>query len=115
MEQPINENIGENVGTNAGIKNSFAEPKTKSLRLNKNTPITDLPIKAAQESHFREKISKCKLGKTTAVIGQPFYSGQFGNADKKCHIQTLWRVLLDTGTNGDLYFQKKNKINSLKK
>ena len=80
------------------------------MRLNENIPITDSPNKAAQESHFREKISKCKVGKTTAVIGQPFYSGQFGYADKKCHTQTLWRVLLDTGTNGDLYFQKKNKI-----
>ena len=68
-----------------------------------------MALKAAHESHFREKISKCKLGKTTAVIGQPFYSGQFGYADKKCHAQTSWRVILDTGTNGDLYFQN-NKI-----
>ncbi len=88
----------------------FTEPKTKRLQLNENTPMTDLPLKAAQESHFREKISKCKLGKTTAIIGQPFYSGHFGNADKKCHIQTLWRILLDTGTNRDLYFQKKIKF-----
>ena len=109
MEQPIRENIDENVGMNAGMKNLFAEPKTKSLQLNKNIPITDFPLKAAHESHFREKISKYKLGKTTAVIGQQFYSGQFGNADKKCHIQTLWRVLLDSGTNRYSNFQKKEK------
>ena len=77
-------------------------PKTKCLQLDQNAQLFILPIKAAHVCLINEQVHVCKKGRTTAIIDQPFYQGQYGLADKKCGVQTLWQIWLDSGSDGDI-------------
>ena len=51
------------------------ENERKRLRLDRNSPIYDLPMKADVIYHINEQDHEMKYGKTTAVFGFPFYKG----------------------------------------
>ena len=43
-----------------------------------------------------------------AVLGKPHYKGINGHHNSKSNTTKLWRVLLDSGSDGDVLFQDKN-------
>ena len=65
-------------------------------------------MKATYICRINEQVNRMKYGKTTAVFGFLFYKGVTAHLRAKGHhIRPLWRVLLDSGFDGDLMFEKK--------
>ena len=92
---------------NLGRFSDDLEPKTKCLRLDYDAPNITLPIKGTQTKYLcNTEIHKCKPGRTTAVVARPYFRGQNGLSNQR-HVVSTWRVLLDSGTDGDLLFQEK--------
>ena len=83
--------------------------ESKGPKLLFNQSLHSLPIKIVQVkknvliAHFQPK------KRVTAVLGRPHFEGQQGHCNSRRHIKTLWRVLLDTGSDGDIFFQPKSK------
>jgi len=50
----------------------------------------------------------------TAVLGRPKWDGQGGHSNSRKHVKTLWRVLLDSGSDGDILFQPTDRNNKNK-
>ena len=48
-----------------------------------------------------------KPGRSTAVLAQPYFEGQKSLSSSRRHEVPLWRVLLDSGSDGDLLFRKR--------
>ena len=81
------------------------EPKSKRLRLDPYSPVYMSPIQATHKLSVNAQVHKLsRKGKSTAVLGRPYFNGQFSSSRR--HIVPLWRVLLDSGSNGDLLFQR---------
>ena len=74
-------------------------------------PVFVSPIKAVQTNSINKKVYKLHSKKIyCAVIAQPFYDAQHtkcGHRSNSSHKVTLWRVLLDIGSDGDLLFERK--------
>ena len=78
--------------------------KSKGPKLLFNTSIHSLPMKIVQDASrplFKSAYMNTK-GKVTAVLGRPHYK-----SNKKSHNVKLWRVLLDSGSDGDILFVKR--------
>ena len=90
--------------------------KTKRLRLDTYSSIFNSPIKASYTCRINEQVHKRKKnGKTTAVLGFPYHKGLKikGSGTHNSNNRPLWRVLLDSGSDGDLLFQKKRQKDSI--
>ena len=84
------------------------KPKTKRLRLDYDAHIITSPIKGTQTKYLcNEEVHTCKPGRTTAVVARPYIMGLNG-LSKRRHEVSTWRVLLDSGTDGDLLFREKD-------
>lgn len=89
-------------------------PKSKSRKLNEdaydvyNTVETFiLPIKATQINTINEHVHKMHKGRSTAILGRPFYEGlpHLSGSVHKNNV-VLWQILLDSGSDGDLLFAR---------
>ena len=84
------------------MKNVLRKPivmhvhKNKRQRLDTYAPLYISPINATNIS--------------TAVLGRPFYLGQKGLSSSVRRSSTIetWRVLLDSGSDGDILFRNEN-------
>ena len=85
------------------------ENKLKRLPLCRDAPVYILPIKATHMCCLNEQVHYMKHGKTAAVVGRPYFQVLKGPFSSGRHNLPLWRVLLDSGSNGDILFQKKDK------
>ena len=47
-----------------------------------------------------------KPGRSAAILAQPYFQGQKSLSSSRRHKVPLWWVLLDSGSDGDLLFQK---------
>ena len=84
--------------------------KSKGPKLLFNTSIHSLPIKVVQEAGAAFKTACLQTkNKVTAAIGRPHFDGDRGHCNSKVHAKTFWRVLLDSGSDGDILFQQKGK------
>ena len=84
------------------------EPKTKCLQLDYYAPIFTSPIKSTRTQYLcNEEVHKSKPGRTAAVVARPYFRGQNGLSSNRRHVVSTCRVLLDSGTDGDLLFQEK--------
>ena len=81
--------------------------KSKSPKLLFNTSIHSLPIKIVQTGKDKYLSFLQVKNKVTAVLGRPLFEGQYGPSNSKRHNKTIWRVLLDSGSDGDILFQRK--------
>ena len=78
------------------------------MRLDYDAPIITSPIKGTQTKYLcNEEVHKCKPGRTTAVVARPYIRGLNGLSNRR-HVVSTWRVLLDSGTDGDLLFREKD-------
>ena len=81
--------------------------QSKGPKLLFNTSIHSLPIKIVQTGKDRYLSFLQVKNKVTAVLGRPLFEGQHGSCSGSKHNKTLWRVLLDSGSDGDILFQRK--------
>ena len=78
-------------------------PKTKHVRLNYDVPSFISLIKSTHLQYFfNEEVHTMKPGRMTAAVARTYFSGQHGLNSSQCHEVPTWRVLLDSGSNGDL-------------
>ena len=69
-----------------------------------------IPGRLKSSRRTRRRIAHLAVKNTvTAVLGHPEWAGQGGHCNSRKHITPLWRVLLDSGSNGDIFFQPKSK------
>ena len=78
----------------------------KGPKLLFNTSVHSLPIKVSY-ANAQFKKSLLYIKKVTAVLGKPSYEGIKGHNNSRHANTTLWRVLLDSGSDGDILFQRK--------
>lgn len=78
-----------------------------------DAPVYVSPINAAHVCCLNEELHKYRPGLSTAVLGQPFYDGQNGLHNSRMHTQPLWRVLLNSGSDGDIVFQQRGTRNGI--
>ena len=83
--------------------------KNKSPRLLFNTSIHSRPIKIVRIDEATRITHLAVKNRVTAVLGRPKWHGDGGHHNSKKHVKTLWRVLLDSGSDGDILFQPKSK------
>ena len=81
--------------------------KSKGPKLLFNTSIHSLPIKIVQTKKDTYLSFLQVKNRVTAVLGRPHFEGQNGLCNSSRHIKTIWRVLLDSGSDGDILFQRK--------
>ena len=73
-----------------------------------NNSIHTLPIKASQMNFLNENTHKLKHGLVTATVAAPYFDGQNGlHNSRNKRTPSLWRILLDSGSDGDLLFVRK--------
>ena len=81
--------------------------KCKGPKLLFNKSIHTLPSKVTYSTaEFKRANLNPKL--VTAAIGKPQFDGIQGHLGSKRNNKLLWRVLLDSGSDGDILFQRKN-------
>ena len=81
--------------------------QSKGPKLLFNTSIHSLPIKIVQTGKDSYLSFLQVKNKVTAVLGRPLFEDQHGSCNSKRHNKTIWRVLLDSGSDGDILFQRK--------
>ena len=88
--------------------------KSKKFKLDLDSSVNISPIKATQISFLNHEISNKKHSKLTAIIAMPYYENFFkGQSNSSMNPVHSWRVLLDSGSDGDLIFQNKQVNPSL--
>ena len=66
-----------------------------------------MPIKATQINFLNDKVMKQEFKKVCAVMAIPKFKGQPGHkTNSRRRVTTTWRVLFDSGSDGDLLFLK---------
>ena len=81
--------------------------KRKGPKLLFNKSIHTLPSKVTYTTaEFKQAYISPKL--VTAAIGKSQFDGIQGHLGSKHNNKLLWRVLLDSGSDGDILFQRKN-------
>ena len=85
------------------------DDKIKRIRLDINSPTYNFLMKATYICRINEQVHKMKYGKTTAIFSFPFYKGVVAHSRAKGrHNRQLWQVLLDSGSDGDLLFERRD-------
>ena len=75
-----------------------------------------LPINLIQTISINKQMQSPKRKRSCAVVAKPFYENQQRQRvtqSNKIYKIVLWRVLLDSGSDGDLITQQKGKKNSV--
>ena len=88
--------------------------KSKGPKLLFNTSIHTQPIKIVQADEETRIAHLAVKNTVTAVLGRPKWDGQGGHSNSRKHVKTLWRVLLDSGSDGDILFQPTDRNNKNK-
>ena len=66
-----------------------------------------MPIKVTQINFLNDKVMKQEFKKVCAVMAIPKFKGQHGHkTNSRRRVTTTWRVLFDSGSDGDLLFLK---------
>ena len=92
---------------------SSRNSKSKIPKLLFNTSIHSLPIKVVRKkSNFKQCYMRTK-NVVCAVLGKPNYEGIKGHCNSKDNTTKLWRVLLDSGSDGDVLFQDRKAKNGV--
>ena len=82
----------------------------KCPRLLLNASIHSRPIKIVQADEETRIAHLAVKNTVTVVLGCPEWAGQGGHCNSRKHITPLWRVLLDSGSDGDIFFNLGQKI-----
>ena len=84
--------------------------KSKGPKLLFNTSIHSLPIKVVQDAGAAFKTACLQTkNKVTAAIGRPHFDGKRGHCNSKVHSKIFWRVLVNSGSSGNILFHQKGK------
>ena len=98
--------------TDTRYNDDVVPPKSKRRKLEKdaydelNCVDTFIsPIKATQTNTINEHVHIMHKGRSTAILGRPYYEG-LPHLSGSVHENNvvLWRILLDSGSDGDLLF-----------
>ena len=102
--------------TDTRYNDDVVPPKSKRRKLEKdaydelNCVDTFIsPIKATQTNTINEHVQIMHKGRSTAILGRPYYEGLphlLGSVHENNVV--LWRILLDSGSDGDLLFARSN-------